>query len=211
MHEAESGHGTRAPHIRIKRRGKAASANSVFCYQSCHGGRIVEQALGVKRCISCMPVQQVTKLSRLIPNVLAGVQQTRAVPMKRARREGIVACTVYSDRSADPHLRRPERQITAERGARAVGEAPDRRKRRVMVGNDSREEFRRKIGVSRCRDEGTSMPAQHVLQVVLSMKELRCASRGQEPVSCDHADAVGDDPEECHTKDNGSGPPAQRE
>jgi hypothetical protein len=79
-----------------------------------------------------------------------------------------------------------------------------------MVGDDSREEFRRKIGLSRFRDEGTSVSTQHVLEVVLSMKELRCARDGQEPVSFEHADAVGDDPEECQTKDSGSGPPAQR-
>ena len=129
--------------------------------------------------------------------------------MKGVGRDRIVARTVYSDRSADPYLRRPEREITAERGARAVSEAPDRRQRRVMVGDDGREEFRRKIGSSRFRDEGTSVATQHVLQVILSMKELRCASGGQEPVSFEHADAAGDDPEESHTKDGGSGSPAR--
>jgi hypothetical protein len=42
------------------------------------------------------------------------------------------------------------------------------------------------------------------------MKELRCASDGQEPVGFEHAGAVGDDPEERQTKDGGSGPPARR-
>jgi hypothetical protein len=130
--------------------------------------------------------------------------------MERAVRDGIVARTVYANRSADPYLRGPERHITAERGARAVSEASDCRKRRVMVRYDSREEFRRKIGSSCFRYEGTSVSTQHVIQAVLSMKELHCASGGREPVSFEHADAVGDDPEEYQTKDSGSGPPAQR-
>jgi hypothetical protein len=171
----------------------------------------MEQALGVKGRIRCMPVQKDTKHFRLITDVPVRVQQTRAVPMKRVGRDGVVARTVYSDRSADPYLRRPERQITTERGARAVSEAPDGRERRVMVGDDGGEEFRRKVVLSRCRDEGTSVSPQEVLQVVLSLKELRCTRRGQEPVSFEQADAVGDDPEECQTKDGGSGPPAQRE
>jgi hypothetical protein len=79
-----------------------------------------------------------------------------------------------------------------------------------MVRYDSREKFRRKIGLFCFRYEGTSGSTQHVLQVVLSMKEFRCASGGQEHVSFEHADAVGDDPEEYQTKDSGSGPPAQR-
>ena len=79
-----------------------------------------------------------------------------------------------------------------------------------MVGDDSREEFRRKIGSFRFRYEGASVSTQHVLQVVLSLQEFRCASGGQEPVRFEHADAVGDDPEQYQTEDSGSDPPAQR-
>jgi hypothetical protein len=78
-----------------------------------------------------------------------------------------------------------------------------------MVGYDSREEFRRKIGSFRFHYEGTSVSTQHVLKFVLSMKELRGASGGQEPVSFEHADAVGDGPEEYQTEESGSGPPDQ--
>jgi hypothetical protein len=79
-----------------------------------------------------------------------------------------------------------------------------------MVGYDSREEFRRQIGLCRFHDEGTSVSTQHVLEFGLAMKELRGAGGGQERVSFEHADAVGDGPEEYQSKDSSSGPPDQR-
>ena len=79
-----------------------------------------------------------------------------------------------------------------------------------MVGDDRREEFRRKIGSFRFHDEGTLVSTQHVLEFGLSMKELRGAGGGQERVSFEHADAVGDGPDEYQTNDRSSGPPDQR-